>query len=297
MTFSRSFVLFSGAMLAMLAAMPLQAIAQDSETAKLIPITYGFGIDGGLGSRDIFACDIEGSFFRPNRSFLNSSQYRHQLPCILRDTQIRQDGDYGGGGGRPNPGLTTSYAYPDTRFNLADVLGDYRVSGRARQVSGQASSGGVAAQPIDPDQLEPRLSGPAVGKKAAAYAARSEAAESRMIPDVMEPLEARSSSQVIQLPVRTKPVVTRQIMEERIFEGEMRRAQRSNPGSKHDASERSERPPTPRSSVQRAARSRPAASRPQSSRSPGVSSAPSASSAPARAPRSSRGSSTSTAEP
>ncbi len=315
MTLSRSFVLFSGAMLGMVAVVPAQAIAQDSETAgasgasigppgpavtepgvgpKITPIAFRYGMGGGLGS-----CDTEGSFFGPHRSFPIATRYRDQLSCMLRDTRISQDGDYGGGGGRPNPASPTSYSYPDTRFDLAAVLDDYRVSGGARKVSGQPSSGGVAAQPVYREPLEPQFEGPAMGKKAAAYAARRGATDRKTIPEVMEPLEPNSwrsrDMRVTRLPVRTKPVVTRQIMEQRIREGEMRRAERSNPGSQHDASERSERPPTPRSSVQRAGRSRPAASRPQSSRSAGASSAPSASSAPARSPRSSRGSST--AEP
>lgn len=299
MTCSRSFVLFSGAMLAMVAAIPAQEVAQDSETEKLTPITYGFGFGGGFGSRDMFACDMEGSFFRPNRSFLNSAGYRHQSPCTLRDAQVSQDGDYGGGGGRPDPGSPTSYSYPDTRFNLVDVLDDYRVSGGKRAVSNPPSSSGFAAQPVNREPLEPQFDESAGGKKAAAYAARRQAMDRKTIPDVMEPLEADSwrsrDLRVTRLPVRTKPVVTKQIMEERIFEGEMRRAQGSETRSDRGVSEKSERPPTPRSSVQRAARSRPAASRPQSSRSAGASSASSASSAPARAPRSSRGSST--AEP
>lgn len=287
MTSSRSFVVLSVAMLAILAAAPTQANGQESGSAEasdasakpwspgvtgqeIVPVTIpasrNYGTGGRTGSRSMFACDVEGSFFRPNRLFLSATDSHRSLPCILRETQYRQDGDHGGGGGRPNPGDPTSAAYPDTRFNLADVLDDYRVSGSRRAVSNPPSSGGLAAQPVNRQPLEPQLEEPEPGKKAAAYAARRQSMDRKTIPDAMEPLEFSRASRVTRLPVRTAPVVTRQIMEDRIFEGEMRRAERSGSRSDRGVSERSERAPTPRSSVQRAARTRPAsASRPQSS--------------------------------
>ena len=272
MTFSRSFALFSGLLLSVVLLVPPQAMAQESSTAKeaeLKPvITYRFGFQPWLGSRNYaYPCDVEGSFFRPNRSFLHTTGYLHQLPCTLRDTQFRQDGDHGGGGGRPDPSSPTSNTYPDTRFNLADVLDDYRVSGGTRQAAEPRTNGGVAAERVYREPLEPRFEEPALGKKAAAYA-------------------ARSAQRVTRLPVRTAPVVTKQIMENRIFEGEMRRAQRSSGGSDRGVSEKSARPPTPRSSVQRAARTRPAAARVRSS---GSASTRSPSPAPASSsPKSSR---------
>ena len=312
MTLSRAFVVFSGAMLAVLSAAPTQANAQESGIAgasevsvgpsnpgtpgqEVVPVTSpatrNYGTGGRTGSRSMFSCDVEGSFFRPNRLFLSATDSRRLLPCNLRETRYRQDGDHGGGGGRPNPGDPTSAAYPDTRFDLADVLDDYRVSGSRRAVSNPPSSGGLAAQPVNRQPLEPQLDEPEPGKKAAAYAARRQSMDRRTIPDAMEPMEFSRASRVTRLPVRTAPVVTRQIMEERIFEGEMRRAERS--GSRYDrgVSERSERPPTPRSSVQRAARSRPAAAaRPQSSGA-ARSSSPSAASPKSSSKSSRRGSS------
>jgi hypothetical protein len=316
MTSSRSFVVLSVAMLATLAAAPTQAIAQESGTAGAsevsvgpsnpgtpgqeivpvtIPATRNYGTGRRTGSRSMFTCDVEGSFFRPNRLFLSATDSNRSLPCILRETQYRQDGDHGGGGGRPNPGDPTSNAYPDTRFNLADVLDDYRVSGSRRAVSNPPSSGGLAAQPVNRQPLEPQLDEPEPGKKAAAYAARRQSMDRKTIPDAMEPMEANSlrsrASRVTRLPVRTAPVVTKQIMEERIYEGEIRRAERSGSRSDRGVSERSERPPTPRSSVQRAARSRPAAAaRPQSSGA-ARSSAPSAASPKSSSKSSRRGSS------
>jgi hypothetical protein len=287
MTFSRSFAVFSGAMLAMLAAVPAQSIAQESGTAGAsealvgpsnpetpgqegltvtIPATRNYGTGGRTGSRSMFACDVEGSFFRPNRSFLSDTDSQRSLPCNLRETLYRLDGDHGGGGGRPNPADPTSAAYPDTRFNLADALDDYRVSGGKRAVTNPPSSLGLAAQPVNRQPLEPQLEEPEPGKKAAAYAARRQSIDRKTIPDAMEPMEFSRASRVTRLPVRTAPVVTRQIMEDRILEGEMRRAERSGSRSDRGVSERSERPPTPRSSAQRAVRSRPtSASRPQSS--------------------------------
>ena len=312
MTSSRSSVMLSVAMLALLAAAPAQVTAQESGIAGAsevsvgpsnpgtpgqevvpvtIPATRNYGTGGRTGSRSMFSCDVEGSFFRPNRLFLSATDSRRLLPCILRETRYRQDGDHGGGGGRPNPGDPTSAAYPDTRFDLADVLDDYRVSGSRRAVSNPPSSGGLATQPVNRQPLEPQLDEPEPGKKAAAYAARRQSMDRRTIPDAMEPMEFSRASRVTRLPVRTAPVVTRQIMEERIFEGEMRRAERS--GSRYDrgVSERSERPPTPRSSVQRAARSRPAAAaRPQSSGA-ARSSSPSAASPKSSSKSSRRGSS------
>lgn len=250
MTVYRSFALFSGLLLFVVLLVPPQAMAQEASTAKepaLNPvITQRVGFQSWLGARYYtYPCDIEGSFFKPNRSFLETTGSLHQLPCTLRDRQYRQDGDHGGGGGRPNPGSPTSNTYPDTRFNLADVLDDYRVSGAGRQAAEPRSNDGVAAPRVYREPLEPQFEKPAAGKKAAAYA-------------------ARSTQRVTRLPVRTAPVVTKQIMEDRILEGQMRRAQRSS-GSARGVSERSPRPPTPSSSVQRAAPSRPAAGRPRSS--------------------------------
>jgi len=307
MRFSRSFVVFSGAMLAMLAAAPAQSIAQESGTAGAseafvgpsnpgtpgqevvpvtIPATRNYGTGGRTVLRGVFACDVEGSFFRPNRLFLGATDSQRSLPCKLRETQYRLDGDHGGGGGRPNPGDPTSAAYPDTRFKLADVLDDYRVSGGNRAVTNPPSSGGLAAQPVNRQPLEPQLDAPEPGKKAAAYAARRQSMDRKTIPDAMEPMEFSRASGVTRLPVRTAPVVTKQIMEDRILEGEMRRAQRSSDGFARGVSERSTRPPTPRSSVQRAARTRPAAARVRSS---GSASTRSPSPAPASSsPKSSR---------
>ncbi len=316
MTLSRSFAVFSGAMLAVLSAAPAQVTAQESGIAGAsetsvgpsnpgtpgqavvpvtIPATRNYGTGGRTGSRSMFSCDVEGSFFRPNRLFLSATDSRRLLPCILRETRYRQDGDHGGGGGRPNPGDPTSAAYPDTRFDLADVLDDYRVSGGSRAVSNAPSSGGIATQPVNRQPLEPQLEEPEAGKKAAAYAASRAATERKTIPDALEPMEANSPRgrdlRVTRLPVRTAPVVTKQIMEERIYEGEIRRAKRSGSRSDQGVSERSERPPTPRSSVQGAARPRPAAAaRPQSSGA-ARSSSPSAASPRSSSKSSRRGSS------
>ena len=316
MTSSRSSVMLSVAMLAILAAAPTQANGQESGSAEAsdasakpsnpgvtgqeivpvtIPATRNYGAGGGLAAGSFFSCDVEGSFFRPNRLFLSATDSRRLLPCILRETRYRQDGDHGGGGGRPNPGDPTSAAYPDTRFDLADVLDDYRVSGSRRAVSNPPSSGGLATQPVNRQPLEPQPEEPEAGRKAAAYAASRAATERKTIPDALEPMEANSlrsrDLRVTRLPVRTAPVVTKQIMEERIYEGEMRRAERSGSRSDRGVSERSERPPTPRSSVQRAARSRPAAAARTHSSGAARSSSPSAASPKSSSKSSRRGSS------
>jgi hypothetical protein len=243
-------------------------------------VTYRIGDLRGLRSGYLNRCDPNDAFLGDRRSLFYSTGTGST--CTARDARYGWDGDAGGGGGRPNPGSPTSYTYPDTRFNLAEVLDDYRVNRVERQASNPVSSGGVAPQRIDPGQLEPRLE----------YATRSAAAERTTIPDVMEPLAAKTTSQAKYLRVRTAPVVTRQIMEQQIRERHIREAQRTNDGSRRDASERSERSATPRSAMKRAARTRPAAAQPRSATSARTSSP---SSAPARSrPKSSGSSSTKT---
>ena len=271
MTCARSVVLIGAAMLAIAAVVPGQAISQEAgiagtsdlavgaaspgeEAPSLGPAAPGCGVDVnplsvrnyGIGRTTTHRFDYEqdlqsGFVYRCAQEDLYFTGYR-RVPYSTLDrlsslAWYPWDGDYGGD--RPDPSLPTSYTYPDTRFDLADVLARYRAKYDAPQVSSAASSGGDV-----PNRRILVLRDPA-GEK---YESRAERAQRN-----------------------TTPVVTRQIMEQQIIDGEMRRWQRENSGSASDASDRSERPSTPRSAAQRAAQTRPAraaarsAPRPQAS--------------------------------
>ena len=283
MTCARSVVLIGAAMLAIAAVVPGQAISQEAGIAGTSDLAVGAAIPGedapglgpaapgcgvdvnplsvrnyGIGRTNIYRFDYEqdlqsGFVYRCAQEDLYFTGYRW-VPYFTLDRSLRMelfawDGDYGGGGDRPDPSSPTSYTYPDTRFDLAAVLARYQAKYDAPNVSSSSSSGGDVPKSRVLVLREPQ------GEM---YELRAERAHRN-----------------------TAPVVTRQIMEQRIIDGEERRWQRENGGSARDASERSERPSTPRSAAQRAAQTRPAraaarsAPRPQASApSPAYSSPP-----------------------
>ncbi len=297
MTFTRSVVLIGAAMLTIAALIPGQAISQETGVAGTSDLAVGAAIPGedapglgpaapgcgvdvnplsvrnyGIGRTNIYRFDYEqdlqsGFVYRCAQEDLYFTGYRW-VPYFTLDRSrpmwlFAWDGDYGGGGGRPDPNSPTSYTYPDTRFDLADVLARYRAKYDAPQVSNSASSSGVVPK-------------------------------SRILV-LRDPPGEMYESRAERAQRNTAPVVTRQIMEKRIIEGEMRRWQRENGGSASDVSDRSERPSTPRSAAQRAAQTRPARAAVRSAPHPKAS-APSSESSSAPAKSGSRSGSRSSGE-
>jgi len=162
------------------------------------------------------------------------AQFSASSCYFLSRTELRGlytwDGDYGGGGGRPDPSSPTSQNYPDTRFDLATALAQLEAKRNPQPVPIPApySAPGKLRQPI---------------------------------PPVREPPGDGYRSRTTRLAVRTAPVVTKQIMEQRILSGQIRRGEVTTYDRSDDVTDGSGRPDTPRSAAQRAARTRPASAR------------------------------------
>lgn len=153
MTCARSVVLIGAAMLTIAAIVPGQAISQEAGIAGTSDLAVGAAIPGegapglgpaapgcgvdvnplsvrnyGIGRTNIYRFDYEqdlqsGFVYRCAQEDLYFTGYR-RVPYSTLDrlsslAWYPWDGDYGGD--RPDPSSPTSYTYPDTRFDLADV--------------------------------------------------------------------------------------------------------------------------------------------------------------------------------
>lgn len=251
MRFSRSVILPTTALLA-IAALPAHAVSQEPASDAAPEVAVGPASPGedvqrvaplvvrhvGPGCTSVYRFHDRGVLEidpRYQRDFDDTfAQYSASSCYFLGRSELRTlygwDGDYGGGGGRPDPSSPTSQNYPDTSFDLATALAQLEAKRNPQPVP-------ISAPSSVPGKLR------------------------RPIPPVREPPGDGYAARTTKLAVRTAPVVTRQMMEQRILRGQIRRGEVTVNDLSDDVSAGSGRPDTPRSAAQRAARTRPASAR------------------------------------